>query len=32
MKVRAALWLELGNDDLLRPFPSGSLSVFVWFV
>jgi hypothetical protein len=27
MEVKAALWLELDNNDLLRPFASGSLSV-----
>jgi hypothetical protein len=32
MEVGAALWLELKKDDLLRPFSSGRLSVFVWFV
>jgi hypothetical protein len=32
MEVGAALWLELVNDSLLRPFVSGSLAVYVWFV
>ena len=32
MEVGAALWLELEKEDLLRPFSSGRLSDFVWFV
>ena len=32
LEVGAALRFELGNDDLLRPFASGCLPVFVWIV
>ena len=32
MEVGAALRFELGNDDLLRPFASGRLPVFVWIM